>query len=244
TLPAFSFYCSRPHPTLHSFPTRRSSDLEHGLAEPHDDLHVVLDEQDGLAAVAELTDGLEEVVEEGPVHARGGLVEEDERRVPHQHAHELEELLLAIREVPRVLVTEPVELHEAQQPERALAGCGEAVACDDEKIFQGRELGEDADDLEGPADPLLRDLPGPEAVHALAAEVHPPLVQALHARDAVEERRLARAVGPDQAVDPGRLEPERNAVHSRDAAEALPETLDLEHGRRRHQVRWSGAAGT
>src|SRR5207253_9217104 len=84
TLPAFSFYCSRPHPTLHSFPTRRSSDLEHGLAEPHDDLHVVLDEQDGLAAVAELTDGLEEVVEEGPVHARGGLVEEDERRVPHQ----------------------------------------------------------------------------------------------------------------------------------------------------------------
>src|SRR5205823_7359677 len=97
---------------------------EHGLAEPHDDLHVVLDEQDGLAAVAELTDGLEEVVEEGPVHARGGLVEEDERRVPHQHAHELEELLLAVREVPRVLVTEPVELHEAQQPERALAGCG------------------------------------------------------------------------------------------------------------------------
>src|SRR2546428_10567832 len=217
---------------------------EHGLAEPHDDLHVVLDEQDGLAAVAELTDGLEEVVEEGPVHARGGLVEEDERRVPHQHANELEELLLAVREVPRVLVTESVELHEAQQPERALAGCGEAVACDDEKIFQGRELGEDADDLEGPADPLLRDLPGPEAVHALAAEVHPPLVQALHARHAVEKRRLARAVGPDQAVDPGRLEPERNAVHSRDAAEALPETLDLEHGRRRHQVRWSGAAGT
>src|SRR5207253_4780904 len=57
---------------------------EDGLAEPHDDLHVVLDEQDGLAAVAELTDGLEEVVEERPVHARGGLVEEDERRVPHQ----------------------------------------------------------------------------------------------------------------------------------------------------------------
>src|SRR2546428_484757 len=155
---------------------------EHGLAEPHDDLHVVLDEQDGLAAVAELTDGLEEVVEEGPVHARGGLVEEDERRVPHQHAHELEELLLAVREVPRVLVTEPVELHEAQQPERALAGCGEAGAGDDQKTFHGRELRADVAEQGGAAHPLLRDLPRPAAVDPPPAEVEPPLVHAPHAR--------------------------------------------------------------
>src|SRR5213079_687572 len=40
-----------------------------------------------------------------------------------------------------------VAVREPKKPERALAGCGEAVACDDEKIFQGRELGEDADAL-------------------------------------------------------------------------------------------------
>src|SRR5216117_4564144 len=90
---------------------------------------------------------------------------------------------------------------------------------------------------EGPADPLLRDLPGPEPVDPLAAEHHAPLVPALHARDAVEERRLARAVGTDQAVDPAGLEPERNAVHGGDAAEALPETVDVEHGRRHQMVR-------
>src|SRR5438034_2810286 len=102
-------------------------------------------------------------------------------------------------------------------------------------VLQRGELGEDADQLEGPPDPLLRDLPGLEPVDAPAAKDHPTLVAALHARDAVEERRLARAVGADQAVDPARLEPERHAVHGGDAAEALREALDLEHGRR-HQV--------
>src|SRR5256884_3398030 len=57
-------------------------------------------------------------VQERPVHACGGLVEEDERRLPHQDAHELEELLLAVREGARVLVTELFELHEAQQLDR------------------------------------------------------------------------------------------------------------------------------
>src|SRR2546426_6959998 len=208
---------------------------EHGLAEPHDDLHVVLHEQDGPALVAEVTDGVEQVAEERPVHARGGLVEEDERRLPHQDAHEVEELLLAVREVARVLVTEPFELHEAQQLERALAGRGEVVTRDDEEVLQRRELGEDADQLEGPPDPLLGDLPGLEPVDAPAAKDHATLVATLHARDAVEERRLARAVGADQAVDPARLEPERDAVHGGDAAEALLEALDLEHGRR-HQI--------
>src|SRR2546429_2379757 len=168
-------------------------------------------------------------VQERPVHACGGLVEEDERRLPHQDAHELEELLLAVREVARVLVTELFELHEAQQLERALAGRGEVVTRDDEEVLQRGELGEDADQLEGPPDPLLRDLPGLEPVDAPAAKDHPTLVAALHARDAVEERRLARAVGADQAVDPARLEPERDAVHGGDAAEALLEALDLEH---------------
>src|SRR5256885_5022827 len=49
---------------------------EHRLAEPHHDLHVVLAQQDGLAAVAEPAHRLEQVVEERAVHAGGGLVEE------------------------------------------------------------------------------------------------------------------------------------------------------------------------
>src|SRR5207237_6612754 len=42
---------------------------EHGFAEAHDHLHVVLDEQDGLARVAQPADGAEQIVEERPVDA-------------------------------------------------------------------------------------------------------------------------------------------------------------------------------
>src|SRR5215813_7430017 len=48
---------------------------EHGLAEPHDDLHVVLHQQDGPALVPQSAHRLEEIVEQRAVHAGGRLVE-------------------------------------------------------------------------------------------------------------------------------------------------------------------------
>src|SRR5262245_42062501 len=50
---------------------------EHGLAEPHHDLHVVLDEQDRLALVAQAAHGVEQIVQQRAVDAGGGLVEQD-----------------------------------------------------------------------------------------------------------------------------------------------------------------------
>src|SRR5713101_7677150 len=46
---------------------------EDGLAEPHHDLHVVLDQQHGLALIAQAPDGVEQVVEQRAVHAGRGL---------------------------------------------------------------------------------------------------------------------------------------------------------------------------
>src|SRR3989338_6204646 len=63
---------------------------EDGLAEPHDHLHVVLDEEHGPALVAQPADRVEQVVQQGPVHAGGGLVEEDQRAVAHEDAAELD----------------------------------------------------------------------------------------------------------------------------------------------------------
>src|SRR5437016_6961132 len=88
---------------------------EHGLAQPHHDLHVVLDEQDRLARVAKATHGIEELVQQRAVHAGGGLVEQHERRVAHQHTHALDELLLPEGEIAGVFVGERRELDEVEE---------------------------------------------------------------------------------------------------------------------------------
>src|SRR5438105_1226809 len=54
---------------------------EHRLAESHDHLHVVLDEQHRLTRIAQPHDGIEQVVEQRAVDAGGGLVEQNERRI-------------------------------------------------------------------------------------------------------------------------------------------------------------------
>ena len=50
------------------------------------------------------------------------------------------------------------------------------------------------------------------------------------AEDAVEQRRLARAVRPDQAEDLAFAHVEGNAVHGADAAECFVQSIDFENG--------------
>src|SRR5262249_19151306 len=54
---------------------------EHGLAEPHDDFHVVLDQQHRLARVSKARDGVQQIVEQRPIDAGRGLIEQDQRRI-------------------------------------------------------------------------------------------------------------------------------------------------------------------
>src|SRR5881296_2683035 len=94
---------------------------EYHLAESHDDLHVVLDEQ-------------------------------HQCRVGHEHAHELDELLLAVGEIAGVLAGQRPQPHEVQELAPAALGLAQRAARDDEQVLQRRQLGEDVDDLEGAAD--------------------------------------------------------------------------------------------
>src|SRR3989454_2369261 len=146
---------------------------EHGLAEAHHDLHVVLDEEHGLARVAQPAHRLQQVVEERAVDARRRLVEEDERGIRHEHPHELDELLLAVRQVARVLAGQVPEPDEVEQLAPAALRLRARAARDDEQVPEGRQLREDADDLEGAADAAAGDLPGLEPLDALAAKRHP-----------------------------------------------------------------------
>src|SRR5712691_4073113 len=149
---------------------------EDRLAEPHDDLHVVLDDQDGLPLVSEAPNGREELVEERGVHAGSGLVQQDQLWVGHQHADELQQLLLPVGEVPGVLVPEPVERHEPEQFLRPPAGRLEGPPSHHQEVFQRSQLREDPDDLKGASNPAAGHLVRLEAVNALALEANLPLV--------------------------------------------------------------------
>src|SRR5689334_10966399 len=204
---------------------------EHGLAEAHHDLHVVLDQQHGLARIAQARDGLEQIVEQRAVDAGRRLVEQDQHGIRHEHADELDELLLAIREIARILVGQPREPHELEQLTAALLRGPARPARHHEQVFQRRELRKDADHLERAADTAAGHLPRFEAIDTLATERHLPAVERCEPGDAVEQRGLARAVRPDQTIDAPRLERERDVVDGRDAAEALTHAVDTEHGR-------------
>src|SRR5262245_4801537 len=208
---------------------------EHDLAQSHDDLHVVLDEQHGLALAAQTAHGVEQVVEKGAVDAGRRLVEQDQRRIAHEHPHELDELLLAIVQVAGVLAGQLLELHEGEQLAAPTLGDGPIAPGHDQEIFERRELGKHAGHLKGAAHALHRDLPRLQAVDALPLEENPAGVTALDAGDAVEHRRLPGAVRADEAVDPSGLEAQRDPVDRRDAAEALLDGIELEHGRHSRQ---------
>src|SRR3990172_2894059 len=207
---------------------------EDGLAEPHHDLHVVLDQQHGLAPVPERAHGLQQLVEQGPVDTGRRLVEQDQLGIGHEHADELDELLLAVGQVARVLVRQPLELDEPQQLLGAPTRLGVAGRGHYQQVLERRELGEHADHLEGAPHSAVEDLVRLEPVDALALEADFAGVPRFHARNAVEERGLARPVGADEPVDPARLERQRHAVDGGDAAEALDHAAQLEDGR--HQM--------
>src|SRR5215470_4935738 len=203
---------------------------EHRLAESHHHLHVVLYEKDGFAAIAQGAYRVQQIVQQGAVDAGRSLVEEDELGIGHEDTHELHELLLAVGEIAREFAGEALELDEGEQllgprPRRRVV-----VGGNHEEILQRGQLGEDADHLEGAADALVEDPVRLEPVQAPALEADLSLVDALHPRDAVEERGLARAVRPDEPVDVSRLQRERHAVDGGDAAESLHHAIHHEDG--------------
>ena len=172
-----------------------------------------------------------DAVHQRGVHPSGGLVEHDRLRVAHQHPGELEQLLLAVGEVAGLGGLEVVDARPAGQGSRARAissgvahggsRASSPSAHGDQHVLQHGHPGEDAAELEAAADPGAGDPVGREPGHLAVAVGHRPGVGLDHAGDAVEERRLARAVGTDEGVDLALLEGDRGVVDGADAAERL-----------------------
>src|SRR5690606_32173877 len=90
--------------------------------------------------------------------------------------------------------------------------------------------GEQLEPLEGAADAE----PGPpvrrQAGDVMPVERHATPVGVEVAGEAVEQRRLARAVGPDQPDELARLDGQRHCIEGADAGEALRDGVGLEQG--------------
>ncbi len=86
------------------------------LADAHDHPHLVLDEEDReLETLPDEVDEVHELDDLPGVHARRGLVEEEDARVAGKGARDLDPALLAVGEVLRDLSRNPLQLEDGQE---------------------------------------------------------------------------------------------------------------------------------
>ena len=102
------------------------------------------------------------------------------------------------------------------------------------EIFAHREPRKDLQQLEGAADAEPVEVARAHAGDGPSVEPHLALARRQLAEDAVEQGRLAAAVGADDAEDLALAHLEGNAVDRSDAAEALLDVGDFEHRRPSH----------
>ncbi len=219
----------------------------HPVADARHDVHVVLDEEHRGTVGAHLLDVLEQGLREGRVHAGHGLVEHDHARLAHEGPGHLEQLALAAGQGAGELVAHVVHLEALEQvvgplldlallappdagdkgPEEVLsplAGCGQLHVLDD------RELGQRLGELEGAHHAGFRELVGRRLGQRRALEAPLPLVGVAEAGEAVEERGLARTVGPDEGGDGAALHFEVVDVDGGEATEPAGHAVGHEDG--------------
>src|SRR6185503_6512192 len=99
-----------------------------------------------------------------------------------------------------------------------------------DQVFQHRHARERPRNLETAGDAAARALVGRQARNLLAAKHDAPAVVVEHARNAVDERGLARAVRADEAKALALRDVDADAVQRRKAAELLGKIFDLQNG--------------
>jgi hypothetical protein len=176
-------------------------------------------------------------------HLRARVERERELQLPPLAVgHELHRPVGALGEPHGGEPLERLAAHLAERLDRAVHHPLAPVGADDgeREVLRERQLGEHVGDLEG-APHAERGAPVLGIVRDVAAEEPHAAARGLErARDAVEQRRLARAVGADEHAPLARGDRERHAVHGRQAAEDLGELADLDR-RLSHRTSPSGA---
>ena len=179
-----------------------------------------------------------------------GLVEEDEAGLERERAGHFQALEHPEGQEPRHAVgfgAEPdlLEQLERRPPSRAPAPASQErgralvvrVAEGDHHVLRRREVTKGLDDLEGPRDPRASDTVWRLARDLAAVEDDAPGVRRREARETVKARRLAGAVGTEEAEDLALLGGEGDGVERGEAGEALGEPHHLEDAHHDRRVR-------
>src|SRR5918997_2908585 len=208
-------------------------------ADPHDQLHVVLDEQDAQAVPGQPLEQHGEGVGLVLVEAGRRLVEKQNGRLAGERPPDFDEPGEAGRETVHPLIGHAPQPNPIEQllgaPGRwgaVLAGPAPAHVGRHPDVVADRHRPEYLEALERAGDTEPGPLVGGHTDDVAAVEPDPAPLDRLQAADGVEERRLAGAVRPDE---PRRLAGRHVQVHEvqrLDAPEGHGDLLDLEerHG--------------
>src|SRR5262245_12728328 len=215
---------------------------EDAIAQRHHEFHVVLDDDEGRAPFD--VDGLEPVAqarEHGQVDTAGRLVEQRKARTRHERHRGVKQLLLSVAQAPRLLlgkVLEPEKFEHAVRrrgkpsigwADQAREHVAPVLLARQDQIVAHAQLREDLKELKGAADAQPIEVAGTQSRHRTAVEMHITRARPQLSEDAVEQRRLATAVGTDDAEYLAFVDLERHPVDRDNAAEALLEVAHGEH---------------
>jgi hypothetical protein len=215
------------------------------VADLHDEVHVVLDQQDAHPG-RDGADQLAELVHLVLGQPGGGLVEEEQVGLGDEGAGEGDALLHRVREAARVAVGVALGIQLDQGPLRALAqqpvvlvgvGQGEDGGHEtrlrvpvrtDHHVLEHGQPGEQADALQRARDAELAELARPEPAQLLVTPGDAAGRRADEAARHVEQRRLAGAVRADEAVHLTGLHRERDVTQRGHAPEGDADPAHLE----------------
>src|SRR5829696_4990036 len=175
------------------------------------------------------------------VEGGGHFVEEHDVRLHHQSARDRDALLLAARELVRVLARLRVEADAREQLVRALLGLRTWHLLDpprgEREVVDHAQVREEVELLEDDPDPLpdRRDV-GAAAGDLEALEVDAAGLDRLEQVDAAQERRLPAAARADDHADLARGDAEIDPVEDEVVAEALAHALEPDEGVRRRNL--------
>src|SRR5215813_7649980 len=219
---------------------------DHRIAQMGDEAHVVLDQEHGDAALGQLQQAFGDLVLQGRIDAGRRLVEQHQPGLGHQRAPYFQEFLLAAGQRRRRIVDQVIEPQEARRLPRPLGegrlalarrlgadhrlpqAFARLVAAVEHEVLEHREPGEAAGDLKGADQALPADGIGGPARDVTAVEANRPRIRRHQAGNHVEQRRLARAIGPDQAGDTAGQDGEVDAAQHVEAVEGTAKVLELE----------------
>ena len=219
-----------------------AAEVEHGdpVAALGDDVHDVLDDHDGLDAVAQRLDDLDELEDLGLDEAGADLVHEQDARLERQRARQLEPLELQQREVLGLgLGDRPTgpsragSLSQSAWTPPSARGAAAVVARHQEVLEHRHLRGTGLRDLVRAADAHARPPVRRHVRDVGAVVLHGAAVGVQGAAQHADERALAGAVGADDAEHLAAAHLEVDLGHGDHVAVALGDGVGPQHAPRR-----------